>query len=249
MLNESLATLRAARSGSAAVARPVNHSWIHGLPLQDALPPVAALYQRHPADRDRLRGRRAPRDHGHRRRLHHRAGDDLSAAHADQCGDGHLAVPDHRRHRGHDRSAGDQQLCGRHRAGGASDRRRRGRRAVRRARGRQAARRAVAPAAGAAGAGGGAAAAARPGGAARRVYSPSLAARHESGRCLLSRASAVAAPAPATRNLVSGCRRTRSRSPPTTPAPTSSCSAPSSGRRSAAGRDIVVVVRGPGRPT
>ena len=50
MLNESLATLRAARSGgTASRVRPVNHVWIHGLPLQDALPPVAALYQRHPA--------------------------------------------------------------------------------------------------------------------------------------------------------------------------------------------------------
>jgi uncharacterized membrane protein YfcA len=34
MLNESLATLRAARGGGAPRARPVNHVWIHGLPLK-----------------------------------------------------------------------------------------------------------------------------------------------------------------------------------------------------------------------
>jgi uncharacterized membrane protein YfcA len=34
MLRESLATLRAARSGGAVTARPVNHVWIHGLPLK-----------------------------------------------------------------------------------------------------------------------------------------------------------------------------------------------------------------------
>ena len=34
MLRESLATLRAYRSGQAVSARPVNHVWIHGLPLK-----------------------------------------------------------------------------------------------------------------------------------------------------------------------------------------------------------------------
>jgi hypothetical protein len=34
MLRESLATLRAYRSGQAVSARPVNHVWVHGLPLK-----------------------------------------------------------------------------------------------------------------------------------------------------------------------------------------------------------------------
>ncbi len=34
MLNESLATLKAARSGTPVSVRPVNHVWIHGLPLK-----------------------------------------------------------------------------------------------------------------------------------------------------------------------------------------------------------------------
>ena len=42
--------------------------------------------------------------------------------------------------------------------------------------------------------------------------------------------------------------RTSSRSPPTIPAPRSWCSAPSSGRRTRQGRDVVVVVRGPDEP-
>jgi uncharacterized membrane protein YfcA len=51
MLRESLATLRARRSGTAISARPVNHVWIHGLPLKmrfrqsrlyiSVIPPVA----------------------------------------------------------------------------------------------------------------------------------------------------------------------------------------------------------------
>ncbi len=34
MLNESLATLKAARGGAPPSARPVNHVWIHGLPFK-----------------------------------------------------------------------------------------------------------------------------------------------------------------------------------------------------------------------
>ena len=78
MLRESLATLQRLAQRHHAVSRRAGQSRLDPRPaVQDALPPVAALYQRHPAARDRLCGRRAQRHHGHRRRLHHRAGHDL----------------------------------------------------------------------------------------------------------------------------------------------------------------------------
>ena len=97
MLDESFKTLRAqARGNAPARIYPVNHVWIHGLPFKmrfrqsrlyiSVIPPLVIGF---------LVG--DERDHGHRRRFHHRAGDDLSPAHAHQCGDRHLAGADHRR--------------------------------------------------------------------------------------------------------------------------------------------------------
>src|SRR6185437_1785349 len=103
-----------------------------------------------------------------RRRLRRRAGDDLSAADADQCRDGDLAVPDHRGDGGDDGAAGDDQLLGRHRAGPVPDPGRRDRRAARRAGRRAAARRAAQAPPGADGSRRGAQAVHRPGAQAGR---------------------------------------------------------------------------------
>ena len=84
------APLRSAQLGARAAA-------------QDALSPLQALHQRHTALAARAVRRSAGGHHGCGRRLHHGAGDDLPAAHADQRGGRHLAVPDrvsHRRHHG-----------------------------------------------------------------------------------------------------------------------------------------------------
>ena len=66
---------------------------------QDALPALAPLYQRHSAADPRGHCRAARGGSRRRRRLHHRAGDDLSVAHADPCRHRHVAVSDHFRHR------------------------------------------------------------------------------------------------------------------------------------------------------
>ena len=48
MLVESVSAIRRTRAGLPGRARkPGEHTWIHGLPLQDALPALAPLYQRH----------------------------------------------------------------------------------------------------------------------------------------------------------------------------------------------------------
>src|SRR6185437_2415863 len=183
------------KAGAASVdARPA---------LQDAVPRVPPLYQRHSADRDRLWRRRAVGDHGRRRRLRRRAGDDLSAADADQCRDGDLAVPDHRGDGGDDGAAGDDQLLGRHRAGPVPDPGRRDRRAARRAGRRAAARRAAQAPPGADGSRRGAQAVHRPGAQAGRSL------LHLDGRAmriaaLVIAALVAAAPAGASEDLVSG---------------------------------------------
>src|SRR6185312_14712456 len=95
-----------------------------------ALPPLEALYQRAAADPPRLSRRRAVGGNGCRRRLHHRAGDDLSARHADGDGAGNLAFPDHLRDRRRHHPPGGRQQHGRCGAGADPAARRRHRRAI-----------------------------------------------------------------------------------------------------------------------
>ena len=100
MLNESIGAIRRARAGKPASGRkPGQHNWIHGMPLKlrftrsrlyiSAIPPLLIGWSSACCGLSRRR-----------RRLHHGAGHDLSVAHADQCRDRHLDVPDHLRHRG-----------------------------------------------------------------------------------------------------------------------------------------------------
>jgi uncharacterized protein len=96
---------------------------------EDEVPHLGALYQRDPAACWSARGGHAGRDHGRGRRLHHGAGDDLPAGHADQGGDRHLAVPDHLRGGLHHRDACGDQPVGGHPAGLRPDHRRGDRRA------------------------------------------------------------------------------------------------------------------------
>ena len=155
MLIESVNTMRKTRAGDGASARRSGqHNWIHGLPFKmrfqrsklyiSAIPPLA----------DRPVRRPAGGHHGRRRRLHHGAGHDLSAARADQRRGRHLAVPDRVPDRGDDRAACLAEPDRRRGAGRAADGRRRDRCAVRRGGRRAAEGRAAALPAGGAGAAG-----------------------------------------------------------------------------------------------
>src|SRR5690606_3116838 len=122
--------------------------------LEDEVPRLGALHQFDPGAAGRWRRGGAGRDHGGRRRLHHGAGDDLSAGHADQGGHRHLAVSDHLFVGLYHADARRVLEHGGRDAGGAADRRRRDRGADRHPSRRKAAGRAVAHPAGAFGAGG-----------------------------------------------------------------------------------------------
>ena len=114
--------LRAASGPAQLGARPA---------AQDALQPLQALHQRDSAGVARLIRRLAGGHHGRGRRLHHGAGNDLSAADADQCRGRNVAVPDRVPDRGHDGAACLAELQRRCRAGDDPDGGRGDRRPVR----------------------------------------------------------------------------------------------------------------------
>src|SRR5882724_13294104 len=111
---------------------------------EDALQALQDLSLGDPDRRRRHRHRFYRRDHGHRRRLHPGADDDLSVAGADLDRDRHLDGADIGHHDVRDFAARGHQPSRRRRAGVDPDDRRRHRRAVRRPRRPEDSRRAVA---------------------------------------------------------------------------------------------------------
>src|SRR6185437_9480944 len=114
------------------------------LAAQDAVSGFAALHQRDPTGADRIHGRRAVGDHGHRRRVRSGAGVDLSGAGAREHRDGHVAAADHIRDGIEHDPAFGERFHRRHRSGGHTDFRRGDRGATWRADGSANAWRAVA---------------------------------------------------------------------------------------------------------